>query len=343
MECNYDKCTSRKDNIMKTIKWGIIGAGNISSTFATSLNNMEYTELVAVASRDMTRGKEFATKYNAKKVYDSYEALAKDEDIDVIYIGTPHSEHLKNAEICIRNKKAVLCEKAFTTNAKETKYLMKLAKENNVFLMEAMWTKFLPVTLKVKEWIKEGRIGNISNLQINSGFCREMDNTHRLLNPELSGGALLDIGIYAITYAIHMMEQLPTSISSKVKKAETGVDIQESILFQFENGALATLNAAVRTEVGKNAIIIGEKGRIEVPSFWSGKEAFLYSADGTLMESFKEDTNIRGYEYEAYEVNRCLREGKLESNINPLKDTLDIMEIMDGLRAEWGIIYPHEQ
>lgn len=328
---------------MKTIKWGIIGAGNISSTFATALNNMEHTELAAVASRDMTRAKEFAAKFNAKKVYDNYEDLAKDEEIDVIYIGTPHSEHVKNAEICIRHKKAVLCEKAFTTNAKETRYLMDLAKENNVFLMEAMWSKFLPTTLKVKEWIKEGRIGNILNIQASFGFRRDMAPTHRLLNPSLSGGALLDVGIYPITYAIHMMGKLPVHVSSNAKIGETGVDVQNSIIFQFDKGELVTLNSAICAEVGKYAVIIGDKGKIDIPLFWSAKEAFLYNADGTLAESFKEETEIRGYEYEAYEVNNCLREGKLESDINPLKDTLDIMEIMDALRKEWGITYPHEQ
>lgn len=328
---------------MKTIKWGIIGAGNISSTFATALNNMENTELAAVASRDITRGNEFAKKFNAKKVYDNYEDLAKDEEIDVIYIGTPHSEHIKNAEICIRNKKPVLCEKAFTTNAIETKYLIQLAKENNVFLMEAMWTKFLPTTNKVKEWIKEGRIGNILNLQVNFGFRRELESTHRLLNPSLSGGALLDVGIYPITYAIYLMDKLPSSVCSKAIIGDTGVDIQNSILFQFDNGTLATLNSAICAEVGKNAVIIGENGRIEVPLFWCAKEAFLYNIEGNLAETFKEDSEIKGYEYEAYEVNRCIRDGKLESDVNPLKDTLDIIEIMDGLRKEWGIIYPHEK
>lgn len=328
---------------MKTIKWGIIGAGNISSTFATSLNNMENTELAAVASRDINKGKAFAAKFNARKVYDNYEDLAKDEEIDVIYIGTPHSEHVKNAELCIKNKKAVLCEKAFTTNAMEAKYLIQLAKDNNVFLMEAMWTKFLPTTIRVKEWIKEAKIGKILNLQVNFGFRRELASTHRLLNPSLSGGSLLDVGIYPITYAIHLMDKLPIHVSSQAIIGETGVDIQSSVLFQFDNGALATLNSAICAEVGKYATIIGENGKIEVPLFWSAKEAFLYNAEGILMDSFKEETEIKGYEYEAYEVNRCLREGKLESDILPLKDTLGIIEIMDGLRKEWGITYPHEQ
>lgn len=328
---------------MKTIKWGIIGAGNISSTFATSLNNMENTELAAVASRDINKAKDFASKFNAKKVYDNYEDLAKDDEIDVIYIGTPHSEHVKNAELCIKHKKAVLCEKAFTTNATEARYLIQLAKDNNVFLMEAMWTKFLPTTIRVKEWIKEGKIGNILNLQVNFGFRRDLASNHRLLNPSLSGGALLDVGIYPITYAIHIMDKLPICVSSQAKIGETGVDVQSSIIFQFDNGALATLNSAICAEVGKYATIIGENGRIEVPLFWSAKEAFLYNAEGALVDSFKEETDIKGYEYEAYEVNRCLREGKLESDVLPLKDTLGIVEIMDGLRKEWGITYPHEQ
>lgn len=331
---------------MKTINWGIIGCGNISSQFATGLNNMEHTNILAVASRDITRGEEFAKRFGANKIYNSYEDIAKDEEIDVIYIGTPHSEHYKNAELCIKHGKAVLVEKAFTRNSSETKRLIKLAKENNVFLMEAMWTKCMPVTKEVKDWIKKGRIGEVVNMQINFGFRREMPNTHRLMDPKLAGGALLDVGVYPVTYAVHMMGELPTEIVTTAVLGETGVDVRNSTIFKFRNGALATLNSAVNAEVGKSAVIIGENGRIEIPSFWTAKEAMLYDVEGNLIDTAKDldrmEGKINGYEYEAYEVNQCLRDGKLESDVVPLQDTLDIMNIMDKMRKEWGVEYPNE-
>lgn len=331
---------------MRTINWGIIGCGNISSQFATGLMNMQNTNIMAVASRDKARGEEFGKRFGAQKIYNSYEDIVMDDEIDVIYIGTPHSEHFSNAALCIKNGKSVLVEKAFTRNSSEAKRLIQLAKEHNVFLMEAMWTKFMPVTKQVKEWIKEGRIGEIVNMQINFGFRREMPNTHRLMDPKLAGGALLDVGVYPVTYAVHMMDELPVEIVTTAVLGETGVDVRNSTIFKFRNGALATLNSAVNAEVGKSAVIIGEKGRIEIPQFWTAKEAMLYDQEGNLLDTAKDldriEGKINGYEYEAYEVNQCIIEGKLESDIVPLEDTLAIINIMDMMRKEWGVEYPNE-
>lgn len=327
---------------MKTINWGIIGAGNISATFATALNRMEDTKLVAVASRNLERAEKFAGEFQIPKAYGSYEEVVQDPDIDVIYIGTPHTEHKANAALCIENGKAVLCEKSFTLNAAETEYLIKLAKEHGVFLMEAMWTKFLPATKKVREWIAEGKIGKIQTAQVDFGFQVEFDETSRLFNPSLAGGALLDVGVYVISYAMHIINELPEQVLSTAILGISGVDEQNSMILKFNSGALAQLSSAVVAKVGENAIIIGDKGRIEIPTFWKADQATLYNAKGEMAEHFIEDKRINGYEFEAMEVNQCIREGLIESGTLPLKDTLDIMRVMDSMRANWGLKYPQE-
>lgn len=328
---------------MKNIKWGIIGTGNIASSFAAALNSMEHTELTAVASRDLNRAKEFAKRFQIKKAYASYEELTMDPEIDVIYIGTPHTEHKDNAELCITRGKAVLCEKPFTLNKKETQYLISLAKEHNVFLMEAMWTKFLPTTKMVKQWIQNKLIGEVKCIKISFGFRREFDVNSRLFNPNLAGGALLDVGIYPITYAIHLMDKLPDKISSSAYLGKSNVDEMNIISFSYKDGVLCDLSSAISAQIGYDAIIIGDKGKIIVPNFWMADSATVYDADGNMVETFSMQFKENGYSYEAEEVNRCLREEKKESEINPLQDTLDIIKIMDGLRAEWGLTYPQER
>lgn len=327
---------------MRTINWGIIGAGNISSKFATALKDMENTNIRAIAARDLKKSEEFAKEFGADIAYGSYEELAKDPEIDVVYIGTLHTEHVKNTELCLKNKKAVLCEKPFTLNAKDTKYLMNLAKENNVFLMEAMWTKFLPVTNKVKQWIAEGKIGTVKRLEIGFGFSNPIDYSSRMFNYEMAGGALLDMGVYPITYAIDIMGSLPVKIESYAGILENGVDEHNLSIFQFENGAIASLSSALSVNVGKSAVFVGDKGKIEVDEFWVADKAYVYDNGGNLVDIFNEEERINGYEFEAYEVNKCIREGKLESDRLPLQDTLAIMEIMDGIRSKWGLKYKQE-
>lgn len=327
---------------MKVIRWGIIGTGTIASTFATALKSMEDTKLVGVASRDINKAKDFSKKFQIEKAFGSYEELVKDEEIDVIYIGTPHSEHKANAELCIKNGKAVLCEKPFTINLAESEYLISLAKEHKVFLMEAMWTKFLSTTRKVKQWIKEGRIGRLRHFRVSFGYKAKFDANNRLFNPDLAGGALLDVGVYPITYVVHMMDRLPDEIISSAEFGKTQVDEQNVIIMKYNDGILANLSSSVSVETGYDAVIFGDEGKIIVPKFWSAEEAFLYNSENEIVDTFIKPHHENGYECEAYEVNSCLRENKLESDYLPLKDTLDIMRIMDNIREEWGLVYPQE-
>lgn len=327
---------------MNTIKWGIIGTGSIASKFAEVLKSLDDAELLAVASRRQDSADAFADKFGIERAYGSYEELGKDSDLDVVYIATPHSEHKDNAAMCIKNGKAVLCEKPFTLNQAEAKYLISLAKEHKVFLMEAMWTKFMPTTFQVKKWIKEKRIGKVKHIRANFGYYNEFDLNSRLFDPKIAGGALLDAGIYPITYAVHMLEKMPKGITSSAVMGKSQVDEQNVVILDFEDGVLADLSSAITAEIGKDAVIIGEKGKIIIPNFFFAQAAELYDAEGKLVDSFEEPFITNGYEYEAMEVNRCLQEGKLESAILPLKDTLDIIKIMDEIRAQWGFVYPQE-
>ncbi|MBE5966617.1 MAG: Gfo/Idh/MocA family oxidoreductase [Lachnospiraceae bacterium] len=328
---------------MKTIRWGIIGAGRIASTFAAALKSMEYTKLTAIASRDLTRAEEFAERFQIKKAYGSYEELARDPAIDVVYIATPHTEHKMNSALCLTNKKAVLCEKPLTINYAETEYLMSLAKKQNVFLMEAMWTKFLPVTAVVKSWLAEKKIGELRHIRSSFGYSAAFDGSSRIYNPDTAGGALLDVGVYPIAYVVYLLEELPEQVVSSAVIGRSHVDEQNVISLRFPGGILADISSAVSADTGNDALIIGDRGRIFVPNFWKADKVERYDTNGQLVETYYLPHKKNGYEYEAEEVNRCLREGETESDTHPLSSTLEVMKIMDQIRGQWGLKYPQEE
>lgn len=327
---------------MKTVKWGLIGAGNISSKFAKALNSLEHTQITAIASRDIVKARAFADRFSIEKAYGSYEEIVRDPEIDVIYIGTPHTEHRENAKLCMINGKAVLCEKPFTLNYEEAKELEELAREHDVFLMEAMWTKFLPATKVVKQWIDHKLIGDVRFMKIDFGYRAEFDPRHRLFDPALGGGALLDVGVYPISYAIHLMGGMPDQVVASALLGESGVDEVNTITMKYGKGVLASISSAITANTGNEAVIIGDKGRIVVPEYWTAESAEAYDSNGKLTDTFLHPFTSSGYVYEAEEVNQCIREGKKQSDIIPLSATLDIMKLMDDIRAEWGLVYPSE-
>lgn len=326
---------------MKIIKWGIIGAGNISKQFVTALTQMKDTEVVGVAARDSRRARIFAEIFQIPKFYGSYEELVKEDDIDVIYVGTPHTLHMEHAILCMTHGKAVLCEKPLGLNCNQIERMSQVAIENHVFFMEAMWTKFLPITKQVNDWISTGKIGRIQNMQINFGFQSQYERDGRLYNLDLAGGALLDVGIYPITYASMIMGAMPDSIVSSAVIGDTGVDIQNTAILNYGT-VIATLGSSIVCNMGKDAIIIGTSGRIIVPDFWCATRAYLFDHDNVQVDARHIPHQINGYEYEAYEVNDCMRRERYESDIVPLRDTTDIMKIMDSMRAAWHLVYPAE-
>ena len=327
--------------MQEMVRWGILGPGTISQKFADSLKVVSDAEITAVGSRDIQRANAFADTFNIPHRHGNYIDLADNPEVDVIYVATPHPFHKACAILCLEAGKAVLCEKPLTVNAEQAKKMITCAREHNQFLMEAMWTRFLPVIVKVREWLAEGAIGEPRLLTADHA-SRKILSTEtlegRLFNPELGGGGLLDVGVYTIALA-YMVFGPPSKITSLAHIGETNVDEQASILLGYDAGQIANLFCAIRTETLKEARIIGTKGTIHIPEFWQATSA-------TLTRTGKESIHIEipfkrnGFEYQVIEVINCLREGKLESDVMPLDESLSIMKTTDTIRSQWGLKYP---
>lgn len=325
----------------KIIKWGILGSGKIAHKFVNDLKTLEDAEVFAVGSRTIEKATAFSQEFGIPKKYGSYEELLKDADVQIIYVATPHHAHKEDVMKCLRAGKAVLCEKPFTINADETEEIIKYARESKLFLMEAMWTRFLPAIVKLRELLKSGIIGDIRQVKADFGFRCEWNTENRLLNPELGGGALLDVGIYVISFAVMIFGVSPLKISTMPYIGSTGIDEQFSATLGFDEGKMAILTGAVRTKTPQDAWVIGTEGYIHIPDFWHAKSIILY-LQGKPAESFDMPFESLGYQYEASEAMNCLREGKLESDIMSLNETLTIMKIMDNIRNQWELKYPFE-
>lgn len=322
------------------VKWGILGPGTIAHKFVRGLKVIEEAEIYATGSRSRQRAENFSKKYDITRSYGSYEKLVNDSEIDVIYVATPHTFHKEHSIMALESGKAVLCEKPFALNFEQAQEMVECARENRVFLMEAMWTRFLPVIKKVREWIKDGKIGKVRVLYADFGFRNEVDPESRLFDPELGGGSLLDVGIYTVSLASMIFGQPPQRIQALSDMGKTGVDEQTGILLGYDRGEIAHLLCAIRTSTQERAEIIGTEGIIEIPDFWHAKTATLISENGE--EKVEIPLRASGYNYEAEEVMNCWKQGKLESKIMPLDESLEIMETMDKIREKINLKYPVE-
>ncbi|MDR1867174.1 MAG: Gfo/Idh/MocA family oxidoreductase [Treponema sp.] len=324
------------------MNWALIGTGGISNSFATALHNTEGAMLKAVLSRSTDYAMRFAHQHEVEKTYTDYEALLNDPTIDIIYIGTPHTTHKEFAIPALKAKKAVLCEKPISINAQEAKEMINVAREEHVFLMEAMWTRFVPPIVKVREWLSAGRIGELKMVQANFGFRAAWEPSSRLLNKHLGGGALLDAGVYPISLASMVFgSHQPEKIVSSLYRGETGVDEECACILSYGGPRLANLATALRTRLTNDSWIYGTQGHIFVPNFVFARNAHLV-IEKTSYEDFKGDFIGNGYNYEAESVMCCLREGKIENEIMPLDESLIIMQIMDTIRIQNNFYYPKE-
>lgn len=327
--------------MVQPIRWGILGPGGIAHKFVTGLQELEGAELAAVGSRTKEKAEAFAGEYGFARAHGSYEELAHDPEVDIIYVATPHPAHKENVLLCLKAGKAVLCEKPFTINAQEAEEMIACARASGVFLMEAMWTRFLPAIVQVREWLRKGVIGDIRMVKADFGFSIGWDPQSRLLNPELGGGALLDAGIYPVSFASMVLGSQPDEIRSLAHMGKTGVDEQFSLLFGYSQGRIANLSGAVRTRMVSDAWILGTEGQIHVPRFLFARSANLL-VEGQEPVVCEPPFPGNGYQHEAAEAMRCLREGRTESEIMPLDETLAIMKTMDAVRQQWGLKYPGE-
>ncbi len=327
---------------MDKIRWGILSTGNIAEQFAKGLSVLDDAELVAVGSRSPASAEQFGEKYNVPHRHATYEDLVNDPDVDAIYVATPHTLHAENSLLCLRAGKAVLCEKPFTINARQAEEVVGYARERGIFLMEAMWTRYLPHMVKLRELLAQGVIGEPRMLQASFGFRANFDPAGRLFNPELGGGALLDVGIYPTALA-SMVFGAPTAITGYAHLGETGVDEQSAMIYGYPQGQIATLSTAIRTSTVHEAIIYGTDGFIKVNSpWWHPNGTLSVAVNGKDPEDMTFDVVGNGYNYEAAEVARCLRAGKTESEIMPLDETVSLMRTLDQLRGQWGLRYPME-
>ncbi len=318
-----------------------MGCGGIARKFVEDMPFVKDGIVTAVGSRNLDNAKAFAGEYHIPAAYGSYAQLAACTDVDVVYIATPHPMHLADAIVCIEAGKAVLCEKPLTLNAVQTQKMIDAAKAKGVFLMEAMWTRFIPATIKMLELIKGGAIGQVKSANIDFGFYVDVSNQHRLLNPALGGGALLDVGIYVASMASLVFGSQPKLIQSLGVLGETGVDINDSIVFDYGDGRVASLQCGCSSITPIEAVFCGTEGyiRLERPFYSSRKVTVFTPASQTVYDVPAKGS---GYCYEAQHVCECIKAGKTESSIMPLNETLEIMQTLDCIRKRWGLVYPSE-
>jgi predicted dehydrogenase len=327
---------------MKRTNWGILSTGTIAKKFATTISQLsECGNIIAVASRKEETAKQFAIEYQIPKAYTNYRELAEDPEIDVIYIATPHSFHYENAKLCLDNGKNVLCEKSFTTNATQARELIALAREKNLFIMEAFWTKFLPAYQELHRIIKDGVIGEITHFRAQYGFAPTGARYIRKLDPQLAGGALLDIGVYAIGVAAMVLGYNPKEVHSKGIIGEYGTDTFNSIMLDYENGVTAHLITTIGSIIDPQAVVFGTKGHILLPEF-SALQSFQVVLDNGTQYIKDVPFVINGFEYQINEVERCLKNHAVESSVMTHKNTIDVMSLMDKIRSDWGLQFPCE-
>lgn len=323
----------------KNIKWGIIGVGKIAEKFATDLKAVKNAQLHAVASSSsLERAKACAERYDAPYFYDSYESIFQTPDLDAIYIATPHTSHAENTLLCLKHKIPVLCEKPFAMNLKQVQKMVEAARENDTFLMEAMWTRFIPAIQKTLDLIAEGRIGKVRNVQADFGFNAPFLPEKRLLNPNLGGGALLDIGIYP-AYLSLLLLGYPSEIQAVSNFGETGIDETTSFVLGYKNEATANLSCTLKSRTLTEALIYGENGYIHIEGrFMEAKRITLYETDKKPVK-FNFPRKTFGYNFEIEEVSQCVREGKKESEKMPLSMSVKLISLLDEIRQKAGIIY----
>ena len=340
---------------MDKIRWGILGTGYIANLFAAGLTALDNVSLVAVGSRAQASADVFGDTWHVPHHHGSYEALANDPDVDAIYIGTPHPYHCENTLLCLNASKHVLVEKPFAMNARQARAMIDLARQKERFLMEAMWTRYLPAMILVRQWIAGGEIGDVRLVRAHFSFMASFDLKSRLFAPELGGGALLDAGIYPISFA-HMILGTPGTVYSTLVRGKTGTDDVSSYMFGYDGGKTALLSSGVQLAIPVEAEVFGTNGYIKIHEPWlrprvvtlaklpqAGSDSkLIYDGIPFDKQTVYPPTRGNGYNYEAHEVGQCIRAGRSESATMPLDETLAIMETLDKIRAQWNLTYPDE-
>ena len=323
---------------MNIIRWGILAPGHIAHKFAQDLARVEGAKLMAVASRDLDRAKEFAEEYDAPYAYGSYAKLADCPELDVVYVASPHVGHHAHTLLCLNAGLAVLCEKPFGMNLGEVKEMIEMSRSKKLFLMEAMWSRFMPTTLKTLELIRKGAIGRVLGVRADFGFKALKDPRKRLFNKDLGGGALLDIGIYPLFWSYAMLG-MPATVKASAVFSDTGVDASTGMVLTYDTDAFAFLDCTLLARTDCEAIVYGELGCIRVHSRWHNSQALSLELTDAEPERLTFEREAHGYNYEIESANHALRAGLTENPDWSHQDSLNLMTLLDRVRGEIGLEY----
>jgi len=325
----------------EVVRWGVLGAARIAQRFVEGVQSLPDHRVAAVGARDGARAAEFARRHGIPRSHQGYDALVADPEVDIVYVATTHNFHKEHSLLALNAGKPVLCEKPFTISRAELEVVVRAAREKRLFLMEGMWTRFFPAMARLRDLLREGAIGEPLLVQADFGFKAAFDPSSRLFDPNLGGGALLDVGVYVVSFA-SMVLGSPDRVAGFASKAPNGVDDLDGIVLGHPSGAVAVLATAVRANTPHQAVVVGSEGRILVPpAFWK-PERLVLSRNGRPDEEIHLPSESTGFQHEAREAARCLRQGLLESPVMPLDESLAIMGTLDALRAQWGVRYPME-
>lgn len=323
------------------MKIGVLGTGGIVKSVTPTLKQIKNMECYAIASRTMEKAKEAAEQYGYSKAYGSYEELVQDPQVELVYIATPHSRHYEDMKLCIKHKKPVLCEKAFTMNAAQAKEIKELANKEGVYVAEAIWTRYMPSRKLIQEVLDSGIIGNVSILTANLSYT--ISQNYRIVAPELAGGALLDVGVYGLNFAIMHFGKEIERIESSVQFTDTGVDGMESITLFYKDGKMAVLTHGIYGRSDRKGIFYGDKGYIVVENINNPQSISVFDQEDRLIKRIDVPAQISGYEYQFTECMDRIKKNETESSSMPLDDSIYVMEVADSIRKQWGLTYPQEK
>jgi predicted dehydrogenase len=319
---------------------GIMGSGGIARKMAETINSIQEAHLYAIASRTDEKAATFAKEFGVEVAYGSYEAMVRDPKVELVYVATPHSHHYEHMKLALEHDKPILCEKSFTVNAKQAREILDISKKRGLLVAEAMWTRYVPMRGMLDEVLASGVIGEVRSLTANLGYV--IHHIPRLAKPELAGGALLDVGVYTINFALMVLGEAIEKIDSAVIFTETGVDAQQSITFTYPNNVMALLHSTQMAITDRRGMIYGSKGYIEVENINNPECIRLYDTAYTLIKEIKQPPQITGFEYQVKSCIDAINAQAIECSEHPHKEILRVMDIMDSLRAKWGFTYPFE-
>lgn len=322
------------------MNFGILGPGHIAAKMAETITQMDGINCYAVASRNMDRAKEFASTWGFSKAYGSYEAMLMDSEVELVYIATPHSHHYECAKLCLEHGKHVLVEKAFTLSEVQAAELVRIAREKKLLLAEAIWTRYMPSRSMLETLLADGAIGEVTSVTANLGYL--VAGKERLQQPELGGGALLDLGVYTINFALMVMKDKIKKITSDAIMSDTGVDLSNTITITFEGNKMASLHSTTLARTNRLGVVSGTKGYLEVQNINNCEEIRVYDVEDHLLATHKVPKQITGFEYQVEACIRAISKGSIECEEMPHDEILRVMRIMDEVRGPWGMKFPNE-